>query len=82
MHTPRKPLWPKLVVTALLLAVLYVASAGPAEWLAEHELLPEAIYPPLEIAYVPLAWIYTHGPEPLRDAFHWYRKLWNPLAAP
>jgi hypothetical protein len=34
MDTPRKPLWPKIVATVVLLTpILYVASFGPACWI-------------------------------------------------
>jgi hypothetical protein len=82
MDEKRKPLWPKIVVTVLLLPVLYVASIGPIVWVLHrigtgHEELPTAVALSLEIYAMPIDWLYDHSPGAIREWFRWYIELFT-----
>jgi hypothetical protein len=47
---------------SFLLAFLYVASFGPACWLAQYELLP---FEPVESAFRPIVQSMMNGPNPV-----------------
>jgi hypothetical protein len=66
MSDERKPLWPWIVALLIGLPVLYVASFGPACWLADRQ-----IFSCVEI-YRPLAKLAARCPGPVRDAYDWY----------
>jgi hypothetical protein len=69
----RRERWAKrtLAVT-LCLPLLYVASFGPACWLADKELLP---FDPVESAFIPIVQLAMDGPEPFRPAILWYASI-------
>ena len=66
--------WAKWTLAcAVGLPVLYVASFGPACWIADRELLSEYT---VEFVYRPaVSLCITSGSQRLRDALLWYRRL-------
>ena len=65
----KRPMWPWIVV---LVPVLYVASFGPASWLASWEVLPLDTTSRL---YLPIFWADDHAPLWLHKALAWYTEL-------
>ena len=63
------------VVVALL--VLYVLSAGPAFWIDRWVTGPGIFNYACQVVYFPLRLVYQYGPEPVRNAFEWYGRVWN-----
>lgn len=80
MGTPRKPLWPKIVVTVVVAWGLYVASIGPMAALGTRGMLSERIVDAGFEVYRPLRWFCECSPLPARDALYWYQSLWTPDA--
>lgn len=78
MDEKRKPLWPKIVATVLLLPVLYVLSAGPVQGLYERGMIPKLILPVVQGFYYPLMWLEMHGPRWFHEAMRWYFGLCSP----
>ena len=70
---PGVAFWASVVVVAI---VLYVASIGPAGWVAQNVSFPDLLgcY---HTFYAPLIWAYDHVPERIRDAMDWYAGLWG-----
>jgi len=69
----RRERWAKwtLAVT-ILLPVLYVASFGPACWISSHV---NAVAPIVNVAYLPMMWIYDFAPEPIQVSIMWYSRI-------
>lgn len=73
----RKPLWPMIVATVVVvMAVVYPLSYGPAWWLRQKGLVPEFLDGPLDSIYGPLVQALWSAPKPIDDAFRWYVHLW------
>jgi hypothetical protein len=71
----RRERWAKRVAISLVVAaVVYPLSIGPATWLNERELLPNAA---LSSIYLPLFWMYEHAPRSLQAAADWYIGVWS-----
>lgn len=60
----RKPLWPWIVVTALALPVLYIASIGPACWLADRAAVHD-FHGGLAVIYAPIVRNVDQIPSPV-----------------
>ncbi len=68
--------WVVVAVLLVLLLILYVASIGPAAWLANHNL----INPHLAYAfYLPVRFIHDNC-EPIRVLLDWYVGFWSKSA--
>jgi hypothetical protein len=66
----KKPLtWPWVAVG---LPILYIASFGPASWLASWGALPLT---PTAMFYKPIFLAGKHGPSLLDDGFRWYSEI-------
>ena len=76
--TLRWPRWVLVVVVGLFVA--YPLSVGPLIWLEKKGLsLPRPVTDALEIMYVPVFMVAECGPQPVRNAFHWYLRFWKNL---
>ncbi len=84
---PGVAFWAIVVVAGL---VLYLASFGPASWLASRRLLPEWTSGPVEWFYAPLRFLAllggdpsaTEGPEgPFGRVLLWYARFWIAIAS-
>lgn len=72
----KQPLWPTVIVPPLVLALLYLASFGPACWLVDRGLMSEQ---PVRFAYGGLiAWLQAHENERPARAL----RFWAGLASP
>ncbi len=68
----KKPLWPWIMAMLIGLALLYVASFGPACALVEHDVLPNSCL--RSAALRPCFWIAVSGPEPIQNlSSEWIR---------
>ena len=69
--------WAKRALWAIagLTPVLYVLSLGPFAWMVSAEKLPVEMVESVQYIYLPLKWIYTHGPTPIHDGLHWYVRI-------
>jgi hypothetical protein len=74
MDEKRKPLWPKIVATVVALAVLYVASFGPACWMTASVAVKRPL-PTWMVIYYPLGRHAARGPKPTRDLLLWWMTL-------
>jgi hypothetical protein len=66
--------------TVMAIAVLaYPLSFGPAFWLSQHSLLPDAIVSVGGVFYWPLGWVLNDDASPtwLRNGMSWYLGFWN-----
>ena len=63
------------ITVGVVVAVMYVLSFGPAIWVRDHALHPEWTWPVYLNVYAPIIWLHNHGPEPIRNAIHWYAQL-------
>jgi len=66
MSEEPKAVWAWAVALLIGIPLLYVASFGPACWLADREIIPSVEF------YRPLAQIVAKSPGPVRDAYCWY----------
>lgn len=74
----RRERWTKWTATAaVVLPVLYVASVGPAAWVAQQPWRSGGLYWALVAIYHPLDQIDSISPQPIRDALDWYVNLWR-----
>lgn len=76
MDTARKPLWPKIVATVVLLPALYVASYGPAMAMIIAGILPECTVSPLVYAHAPLRLALDKAPPAIQRAHAAYWWWW------
>jgi hypothetical protein len=78
MTDRKKPNWPLWTIAALLLPpALYVASFGPAMWVAKlamaYGLAPNSpLIARLSLAYSPIFRLISDGPETIGDVLLWY----------
>jgi len=78
MTSRKKPGVAFWAAVAISLPVLYVLSAGPANWLWHRGFLtgwPSSIY---SFLYWPIRWLLRNGPDPVSQAILWYVRLWEP----
>lgn len=64
-----RSLWPKITLTLVVLAALYVISFGPACWISSRVQAKENA---VETVYQPLLRLVLSGPDWLRRAVIWY----------
>jgi len=68
----RRERWAKRTLAVTVgLAVLYVASFGPACWLCEKSILPQKL---AWIVCRPMTWLCVHGPTPIKEVVRSYAK--------
>ena len=75
MSDERKPLWPWLVFLPVWLPILYAASFGPACWLTDQEIVPNAV---TYRVFRPLAWAAARCPHRIRYALVDYSEIGKP----
>ena len=69
----RRERWAKWTLALVVgLPIFYVASFGPACWLADHELLP---FDPVESAFSPIVKLAMDEPDLFRPAILWYASI-------
>jgi hypothetical protein len=71
---PGVAFWATVVV---VLALLYVASVGPAFWIDRWVTGPGLFNAACQIVYAPLRVAYRVGPQVFRDALDSYAHLWR-----
>jgi hypothetical protein len=77
MEHERKSGWTVGIVVALvLLPLLYAPSVGPAVWLHQRGLIPDA----MSYVYSPLEWAAHKSPH-FESVLIWYVTLWEPESA-
>lgn len=74
MDERKKHGWPFWTTVILLLAVLYVASFGPACWLMANHLPPAAV-PAVLTCYMPLMLV-AGTTTTTHEMLQWYVHLW------
>src|SRR5215510_10604822 len=75
MSDERKPLWPWIGSLLFGLPVLYVASFGPACWVASRMAHP---HPVIETVYLPLGWGAEKFGPPAWSPLSFYARLGMP----
>jgi hypothetical protein len=73
MESGKRFLWPWIVI-GILVPVFYVASFGPACWLALRD-VPGVSLTTVNFFYRPVFWIGSNGPGPARRAISWYMTI-------
>jgi hypothetical protein len=73
----KKPVWPCILAMLIGLPVTYVASFGPACWLAGREMIPTAT---IEV-YRPLARLAARSPDPVMGVYMVYVQAFTPESA-
>jgi len=68
------------IFVALAIPVLYVASFGPACWISSRLVWTATAVgiwavAAVDLAYAPLMWIWSVGPEPVGDFLEWYSTI-------
>jgi len=76
---PKRLLWPWIAALLIGLPVLYVASFGPACWLAKSDRLPVR---PTAWLYKPLIAATFYGPRPVRRTLRKYVERFTGSAIP
>ena len=71
---PGVAFWATVVV---VLELVYVLSFGPAIGMSER-IDNDVFLACCDWVYVPIAWLYLNGPEPLHDLISWWVNLWMP----
>ena len=71
-HKPPLAFWATVAGITLL---LYVLSFGPAVWLLDRGVLPNASNSIIERVYYPMICGLREGPRPIRRALEWYANL-------
>jgi hypothetical protein len=81
MSDERRPLWPWIVALLLGLPVLYVASFGPACWIA-HRTQNQYVIQAKDTVYLPLLLIMLIDDDrgPIRQFLLWYMHVGYPDA--
>src|SRR5262245_20955652 len=74
MSEERKPLWPWIVALLIGLPVLYVASFGPACWMADKDYLSDRN---VWLVYRPIIWTYWKAPSPMDIAIGRWIQFWR-----
>ena len=75
MSDDRKPLLPWIVTLLIGLPVIYVASFGPACWLTDEAIVPDAV---THRVFGPLAWAAARCPNSIRHALVEYCEIGRP----
>ena len=63
--------------TVVSMPILYVLSAGPANWLMYRGVLRGRLLEAVVALYWPVRWLMDNGPEPVSKAIRWYAELWT-----
>ena len=74
MSDDRKPLWPWIVALLIGLPVVYVASFGPACWLADRHLMSFRI---VVQGFPGLCRSATHNKQAWGRGLRWYANAWK-----
>ncbi len=60
------------IIVGIILPMLYVASFGPACWMASRFEVAEGF---VSASYLPIAWAWLHSPESVKGAIQSYVQL-------
>jgi hypothetical protein len=72
----RRERWAKWTAVALLAALLYGLSYGPANGIANRLWFPAEAPLALRLLYWPMVQLDEHGPQQIRRGINWYVRLW------
>lgn len=72
MDIPRKPLWPKVLATVVVMVVIYPLSYGPIGWLCERPNCPQWFQEAAVYFYYPLLWLTSLMPQSIQNAWDYY----------